>query len=402
MLAKLGADVIQVEPPGGSPARRVGPFARDASGAAHSLYWEAYAAGKRGITCNPAHATGLSLLHRLVAQADFLIESEDPDSALRRILNYDTLKALNPRLVHVSITAFGSQGPKSRHAASDLTIWAAGGPLLQTREPGKTPLRVSVGQSWLHAAADAAGGALIAHFARLASGQGQHVDISAQQSVAQATLSSILSAAVGHEDFSIRPAPKSASKKAPDLSGSGARTRRSKWQVRDGLVELHLAMGPAAGRFTNNLFAWMREEGACDASMAAWDWVTIPERIANDELDDDDIERAREAVGRFLAARGKQDLVEQAIRRKVLLAPVATVEDLVQSPHHAARHFFQAVDGAPDRAMVLPGAFAVCTNGGFLPTGAAPLPGQHNVQVYGSLCGMSPADLEHLQRAGVI
>jgi hypothetical protein len=304
MLAKLGADVIQVEPPQGSPARGAGPFASDAGGVQRSLYWAAYAAGKRGITCNPHHPAGLLLLHRLVAQADFLIDSEDSGSAVRRLLDYATLSAINPRLIHVSITAFGSDGPKASDAASDLTLWAAGGPLLQTREAGNAPLRMSVPQSWLHAAADAAGGALVAHFARLASGRGQHVDVSAQQSVAQATLSSVLSAAVGHDDFSIRPVARNDIRKAPDLSGSGARTRRSKWRVRDGLVELHLAMGPAAGRFTNNLFAWMHEEGACDADMAAWDWITIASRIERDELDDNEIERARDVVATFLAPAG--------------------------------------------------------------------------------------------------
>lgn len=409
MLAKLGADVIQVEPPTGSPARGVAPFARDGA-ERHSLYWSAYAAGKRGISCDLDSPRGQALLRRLAAGADFLIESEDPGVMARRGLDYASLRALNPALIHVSITPFGSAGPKADYAATDLTLWASGGPLLPTREPGGRPLRIAAPQAFLHASADAAGGALVAHFARLRSGRGQHVDISVQQSAAQSTLSSILSAAVGHDDFSIRPEIKNTKKKPLDLSGSGARTRRSKWPVRDGVVELHLAMGPAAGRFTNNLFAWMREEGAIDEETGSWDWITLPARIQSDELDEDRIEAARDAVGRFLAVRGKQELVEQAIRRKILLAPVATVEDLIKSPHHAARAYFQTVEetagesGQP-RRVTLPGPFAFIMNDGvapFVPVTPAPRIGQHNADVYGQLCGLSAAELDELHQTGVI
>ncbi len=369
-----------------------------------SLYWAVYAAGKRGVTCDLDDPRGRELFLRLVAKAEFLFESEDPGVMAARGLDHAALRAANPALIHVSITPFGSDGPKANWADSDLVLWAAGGPLLPNRDGDRAPLRVSVPQAYLHASGDAAGGALIAHFARLQTGRGQHVDISVQQSAAQATLSSILSAAVGHEDYSIRAEAKSAKapKKPLDLSGSGARTRRSKWQVRDGLVEMHLAMGPAAGRFTNNLFAWMLEEGACDAQTAAWDWVSLPARVEADEITEDDLERARDMVARFLAPRSKHDLVEVAIRRKVLLAPVATTEDLANSPHHAARGFFQQVDDAAGRRLRLPGAFAAGVPHGFVAATPAPTPGQHNDAVYGGLLGVAAVELAALHAAGVL
>lgn len=403
MLAQLGADVIQVEPPGGSRARQVGPFARVEGGGRHSLYWSAYAAGKRGITCDLESTTGQTLFRRLVTTTDFILESEDPGTMERRSLGYANLSALNPAIIHVSITAFGSHGPKAGYAATDLTLWASGGPLLPTREAEGPPLRICVPQSYLHGAADAASGALVAHFARLRSGRGQHVDISVQQSVAQATLSSILSAAVGHENYSIRPVAQSSTKKNQiDLSGSGARTRRSKWPVRDGIVELHLAMGPATGRFTNALFAWMREEDACDDATASWDWVTLPQRIEADEIDEADIERARTMVGKFLSRYTKHELVEIAIRRKILLAPIATTEDLVKSPHHAARNFFETIEEVPGRRLTLPGPFAFTDGKGFVPNSPAPRIGQHNIDVYTNLCGLSQHEVAALCEKGVL
>jgi len=402
MLAQLGADVIQLEPPGGATAREVGPFDESAPQALRSLYWAAYASCKRGATCDIDTDAGRALFLRLIAKADFLIESEPPGAMAERGLSHETLRSANPALIHVSITPFGSDGPKAHWADTDLILWASGGPLLQAQDGDRAPLRISVPQAYLHAAADAAGGALMAHFARVASGRGQHVDISVQQSVAQATLSSILAAAVGHENFSIRVEPKSKTKKTLDLSGSGARTRRSKWQVKDGLVEMHLAMGPAAGRFTNSLMAWLREEGAIDEATAAWDWVTIPARIEADEITEDDLERVRGEVGRWLARFTKAELADIAMKRKLLLAPVATTEDLARSTHHGGRGFFQIVEDTSGRQIRLPGSFALGVPQAFVPVTAAPVPGQHDDAVWGELVGLSASELAAHRAEGVI
>lgn len=400
MLAQLGADVIQVEAPSGSRARLASPFA-DAGHGAESMVWAAYAAGKRGVSCDLEHADGRALLHLLLERADFLIESEDPGVMARRGLDYASLAARHPQLIHVSITAFGSDGPKANYHASDLTLWAAGGPLLPNRDAAGTPLRISVPQSCLHGAADAACGALVAHFARLASGRGQHVDISVQQSVAQATLSTILSAALGHEQHALGGTPAGPQAKKPlDLSGSGARTRRSKWQLADGLLEMHLAMGPAAGRYTNALFAWMLEEGACDAATAAWDWVAIPQLIESGAIGDADMAAARAMVERFLAGKNKAEMMDHAVRRKLLMAPVALMADLAASAHYAERGFFQRVGGPVP--LMLPGDFALGAGGAFVPLRPAPAIGQHNQAVYGELCGLDPARLAALSRQGVI
>ena len=73
------------------------------------------------------------------------------------------LRAGQPALIYVSISPFGRDGPKAGWAATDLTVWAPGGPLAYNRDEIGPPLRISVPQTYLHAAADAAGGALMAH-----------------------------------------------------------------------------------------------------------------------------------------------------------------------------------------------------------------------------------------------
>src|SRR2546430_16910751 len=91
ILADLGADVIQVEPPTGSSARRIGPFYQDDVDPERSLFWWSYTANKRSITLNLATADGQMLLKRLVGSADFLIESSPPGNMAGLWLAYQAL-----------------------------------------------------------------------------------------------------------------------------------------------------------------------------------------------------------------------------------------------------------------------------------------------------------------------
>jgi crotonobetainyl-CoA:carnitine CoA-transferase CaiB-like acyl-CoA transferase len=420
ILAELGADVIQVEPLAGSSARRVDAPSADARAAGApsadaraagtpagecSFFWSAYASGKRGATCNLQSDGGRELFLRLLSRADCLIESAAPGELARLGLDHQSIRSSNATLIHASITAFGSSGPKSQYAASDLIAWAAGGALWPSRDGAHAPLRISVPQAYLHAAADAAGAVLIAQYARTRSGRGQHIDVSAQQSVAQATLSSVLSEPIGHPNFSImagaEPAKKGGAKQL-DLSGSGARTRRSRWRVRDGLVEMHLAMGPAAGRFTNNLFAWLRDSHATlDARFLEWDWITIPQRIQSGEVTDDDLEAVRSQLAAHLAGYGKRDLLEVAIARKFLLAPIFEFKDLAESPHNLERGTFVTLEDSAGRRRTTPGPFVRAR--GLAPPAprAAPSLGEHDQEVYAEI-GLTARELAAARADGLV
>ena len=127
ILAGLGADVILVEPPGGSPARRSPPLL-DADGET-SLLWAAYARNRRSIELDLDSPDGQQELRRLAASADILIESAAPGVMAARGLGYADLAGVNPGLVHVSITPFGQDGPKARYLATDLIVAASSGTL---------------------------------------------------------------------------------------------------------------------------------------------------------------------------------------------------------------------------------------------------------------------------------
>src|SRR3954447_24418027 len=139
VLAGLGAEVVLVEPPDGLPGRSQGD----------GLTWWAYNRGKHSVVC----ASDDEVLD-LVRTADVLLDNGQFDPAVAA--------AVNPGLVHVSVTAFGCDGPKSHWAASDLTVLAAGCAQALNGDEDRAPVRTSVPQAWLHAGAEAAVGALLA------------------------------------------------------------------------------------------------------------------------------------------------------------------------------------------------------------------------------------------------
>ena len=141
ILAMLGAEVILVEPPGGSPARQVGPFAGEEPGLERSLQFWAHNRGKRSVVIDIDTPEGREQLLELVAGADVLIENEPPGAMAARGLDHAALAAVNEALVHVSITAFGSDGPKAGWAESDLIVAAASGHMALTGDPDLAPLR---------------------------------------------------------------------------------------------------------------------------------------------------------------------------------------------------------------------------------------------------------------------
>ncbi|WP_235735551.1 CoA transferase [Nocardioides alcanivorans] len=381
LLADLGADVVQVEPVGGSTGRQAPPLA-----GATSLYWETFAAGKRGISVDLADEESVARLRALAGVADIVVTSW-PRAQLEALrLDPAAVHSENPGAVYTIISAFGWDGPKAEYADTDLVVWAAGGPLAPHRDGDLPPLRISVPQAYLHAASDAAAGALMAVLARAQVGRGQVVDVSAQASIGVATLARVLATAVGDDHPEWQTTPGRPSGGRTDQSGSGAATPNSlkKWHCRDGMVELHLSMGPAAGAFTNNLFAWIAEEGGVDEPISSWDWRLVPDKLVSGELSHDQLDEARAAVRAFLLGKTKAEVLDAAIRRRLLCMAIFDMSDLAQSPHLAHRDFWVDVD-MPDvrEPVAIPGRFAqVIGPEGPRAGGRAPTIGEHDDIVF--------------------
>jgi formyl-CoA transferase len=185
MLADLGADVIKVERPGaGDDTRHWGPpFLQDADGndTTQATYFTACNRNKRSITIDMAQPEGQALIRQMAAQSDILVENFKVGRLKAYGLDYESLKALNPRLIYCSVTGFGQDGPYAERAGYDLMIQAMTGMMSITGRaddvPGGGPLRVGVALTDLFTGCYATSAILAALEVRNRTGAGQHIDM---------------------------------------------------------------------------------------------------------------------------------------------------------------------------------------------------------------------------------
>lgn len=393
ILADLGADVIKVEPPGGSAARKRGPFYQDEQGVENSLYWWAYNRNKRGVTLNLHKAEGQGILHRLVRGATFLIESENPGTLPGYGLSYDDLAADNPGLIYISITPFGQDGPKASYADSDLVILASSGPLVITGDEDRPPVRLSVPQAYLHASAAAAPAALIALYESHLSARGQHIDISAQQAAMQAIQSTVLSA----------PLNDSETRRMAGGAKMGPLAIRLLWPCKDGHVSIAYLFGSAFAHFTKRLMDWIHEEGFCDDKVHQMDWVGMGGPLfAGDPEIIQDYERLKKIVEDFTLSKTKAELFQNALDRGLLIAPVATIDEVIESEQLASRNYWTTVNHEQiGKAFTYPGPFAKFSKSPITYKHRSPQIGEHNAEVYAEL-GIDAGELAELRKKGII
>ena len=349
ILADLGADVVLVEPPGGVTARARGPFWKDEPGLERSLSFWAWARGKRSVALDFESDSGRAELRRLAAGADFLIESLGAERLRALGLERDSLARENPGLIHVTMSPFGSDGPKASYAATDLIVAAASGPVYLCGDRDRPPLRVSLAQAELHAAADAAAGALVAHFERKRSGLGQRVDVSAQQAMTLATLFQSLAA----------PWKQQQGERISGVVNLGKLVMRTRYQSRDGWVVLGPGFLPSTGPFLTRLAKWAHELGLCEASYTTEDWGSFGIRMLLGQVEPEFYAPFDRALETLFAARPNLEILREAVARKLLVAPALALGDLDSLAHFVERGSFVPLED-PGRGVTprFPGPFA--------------------------------------------
>ena len=391
ILADMGADVVQVEPPGGSPARNVGPYHGDDPNPETRLFWWAYAANKRSITLDLENRDGQDLLRKLVAKSDFLIESFAPGYLENLGLDYGQLSAINPRLVMVSITPFGQDGPYSNYQASDIVGMALGGFMYLTGDDDRAPVRISFPHFYLHGGAAGATAAMLAHTYRVTSGQGQYVDVSCQQAVAK-TL------AHAPQIWDIEGAI--LKRMGVYRQTSGENRVRINWPCKDGYVN-YMVQGGTVAYSTRALLAWMKEDRFDTSDLDAIDWEKMGYGAITPEL----MAQLGGPLGDFFRGHTRAELVQGSLDRRILLFPVATPSALEGHPQLDARGYFKELDHPELKESVrYPGAFIKSGDGSDI-AGVyrrPPLIGEHNIQIYQEEMGLSSLELETLKRGGVI
>ena len=191
-LADLGAEVIKVEAPEGDDTRRWGPPFIDRPNPDGTVdrsaaYFHAANRGKKSVTCDFRTAEGQAAVRRLVADADVVIENFKVGGLAKYGLDWDSLRAVNPRLVYCSITGFGQTGPYAHRAGYDFIIQGMAGLMSVTGEPDGQPQKVGVAVTDVFTGVYAATAILAALIQRQTTGRGQMIDM-ALMDVAVATM----------------------------------------------------------------------------------------------------------------------------------------------------------------------------------------------------------------------
>ena len=391
ILADLGADVVQIEPPGGNPARNIGPFYGDDPQPEKSLFWWAYAANKRSITLDLEQKGGQALLKKMVAEADFLVESFVPGYLDTLGLGYDLLAEINPKLVMVSITPFGQDGPYSNYQATDIVGMALGGFMYLTGDDDRAPIRISFPHFYLHGGAAGATAAMLAHTYRITSGQGQYVDVSCQQAVAK-TL------AHAPQIWDIEGAI--LKRMGVYRQTSGENRVRINWPCKDGYVN-YMVQGGSVAYSTRALLEWMKEDNFDTADLDIIDWEKMGYGAITPEL----MDQLGGPLGDFFKGHTRAELVQGSLDRRILLFPVATPSALQDHPQLEARGYFKELEHPELGATVqYPGAFVKSGDGGDIAGiyRRPPLIGEHNTVIFQGELGITGSELESLKRSGVI
>lgn len=394
VLGDFGADVIKVEPPGGDPGRAVGPFYRDVPDPEKSLYWLAYNCNKRGITLDTGVAEGQAIFRRLVRSADFVVESFRPGHMAGLGLGYESLRLLNPGIILTSITSFGQSGPWRDYAGSDIVLWALSSYMYVTGDEDRPPVCPSFPQAFLHAGMEAAAASLVALHHRQATGEGQWVDVSAQDTLAIVNLQN-------QQYWNLaRFNPKRAGS-AQMLSGVRWSRQKRLWKCRDGFVIFIISSGHMGAPGNKALTEWMASEGLAPDYMRRINWETFDPQ--GRELSDEQYLGMLTAIGGFFQRHSKAELYQGSVAKRIVLYPCNTTEDLAHDAQLQARGFWAAISH-PELGATLSYPRPCVSFSGSACGIRRPAPriGEHNEEIYAGELGLSPQDLSRLRREGVI
>lgn len=402
VLGDLGADVIQIEPPGGSSARNTGPFYHDIPHPEKSLFWFWTALHKRGITLNIETADGREIFKRLVKNADFVIESFEPGYMASLGLGYEDLERINPRIIMTSITPFGQTGPYAHYKMADIVGVSLGG---MSRIYGELdrPLRISAPQFYFQGGLHGALGSAVAHYYREMMGEGQHVDVSCQQAVVDSLM-------IASEMWDILKMTTTGV--GPGLGFMGRMIVKLIYPCKDGYVFTLMGGGAQAGVVTSTkaLMEMANRDGYI-LDLKDFDWTTydfmssaMAKALGQETEGTKLIDRIQEGLEEFIPTKSKQELFDEAVAKAILLIPVCDPKDVVESPQLAAREFWVQVEhpelgetftypGYPVKISELPP---------YQPERRAPLIGEHNEEIYLKELGFSEQELGILKGCGAI
>lgn len=371
MLGDLGATVTKVElPEHGDDSRHFTPHQNG-----ESSYFMLLNRGKRSITIDLKSKKGHALLLKLIEQTDVLIENFRPGVTARLGIDWETVKAINPKLVYVSISGFGQSGPLSNRAAYDHIVQAMGGIMSVTGWADGPPTRIGDAVGDVVAGIYGSWGALAALLQRAATGTGQHVDV--------AMLDSIFSLQMVSLSQLLGGAP------LPGRIGNGhpISAPMDGYAAADGHVVIAVANDPLFARLAGALG---QPELVTDVRFAS-----DPARMAHQ----DDL---RALIESWTSARSVDTIVAELEDAGVPAAPIWDIARVAASEHAAHRGLVQSVEhpvAGTVGVVPQPVHFSAAARSTDL---AAPTLGQHTDEILADDLGLSAQEIADLRASGVV
>ncbi len=387
VLADLGADVIKVEPPGGSPTRRTGPFYGGKPDSERSLFWYAYCLNKRSLTMNLESRDGQEVFKKLAATADIVLESFTPGYMADLGLGYGDLSSINQGLVMTSVTPFGQTGPYSQYKATDIVTWAMGGMEYLTGDRDRPPVRISYPQSQFHAGGQAAAGSMIALWHRNNTGEGQHVDVPIEVAVIWTLM----------DASPYPPLHKVNMERAGIYNYFKNVDMRSAFPCKDGYVSASIWEGSTLAA----LVQWMDGEGVLPDRLRGMDPLSwdLSDQVEKGEDVATFVGSIEGDVIDFFADKTKAGLFDRAIENRMLLTPCNTVEDVAEDVQLKARDFWLDVYHPELGANVTHlGPYIKLGETPLQIRRRAPLIGEHNIEIYSDEMGLPVEQIRHATR----
>jgi benzylsuccinate CoA-transferase BbsE subunit len=355
LFANLGAEVIMVEPPEGRADRK-----RDPLPGAEGYGGSAFAflnAGKKSLTLDRSTGEGQAALAALVATAEVVVVEIDAKALLPEIL------AVPGSRVVTVVSHFGLDGPYADYVGCDLVDQSLGGIAWLSGVPGEPPLRLPGDQSAMVTSVYAAAATALALWDLETRGEGHLVDVSAQEAIAH----------------SLQNAPQVWDLEGRILSRGGEGIRDATEDIfacKDGHVFLAAPLSlPMSWKAVVEWMGEARDPGF--KRLSEPDWVNRPKRATAPYKAE-----FRRIFESFIADKTRQEMRKEALKRKIVMAPVSRVGDLADDPQLIYRRFFSQIDHpALGKSLRFPGAPYRLSRPVWAIDGPAPSLGQHSAEL---------------------
>jgi len=373
ILADLGAEVIRVEPPGGSEDRSLGPFLPDGESIPYSLI---LARNKKSITLDLKRERGREILELLVSKGDILIHNFAPSSTEASLLDYGRLERINPGIIAVWISGFGPEGPRSSEPCFDSIAQALSGAMSYCGFPGNPPTRAAVQYVDLASGVFAALGAMVALRHRERTGKGQLVDVALFD-----TAVSFVAAMGALAEWQVLGFEREA------IGNYSFHTYANAFQVKDGWVMVNVIGNGCWERF---------------ARAMGMDELASDPRFSDDETRFRNRELITAIVAPWMARRNGQEVLEVLKAARIPCAQVVRISQVMRDPHLTQRKTVVEVEHERWGKVPVPGPIPRFSRIQERSPRLGPSPGEHNDKIYGELLGIPAEEMEALRREGII